>query len=274
MPGAMRERLHREVLRQSEKGSSVPEPVPIPAAEALWRRWRAFAGMVGVGLGAIAVLVVMSRSGQERNRRNLPSVAVASEGAMTSEVMTARAPSFAGGERMVVPAGLDVPLALSSPAPALVLSDSLSPEAPANRTESSAAKKVRTLDGMVRLRRRYQAAGESNSTPPTAGILRRFEVVRAPDRVELRDDDGSVYIGRVVSGIVPREGGLADWVFEGRGTNLPLGKVVLITGHFGAAPESRQSRESGADHFMDAPFVGTAVIGEAQVVEVRAHPEP
>jgi hypothetical protein len=47
--------------------------------------------------------------------------------------------------------------------------------------------------------------------------------------------------------------------------------VVLITGHFGPVPEPRAPR---ADHFMEAPFVGTAVVGDNQVVEIRAEPGP
>jgi hypothetical protein len=168
--------------------------------------------------------------------------------------------------------GLDAPMSApyaAATSAVVVLADAKPGLGAGRRSESSAAKQMQTQDGMVRLRRRYQAVGESNAIASAVRILRGFEVVRAPDRVEFRDDDGSLYVGRVEDNLVAKEGGQLGWVFEGRGTNVALGKEVFITGYFGPVTEPQAPR---ADRFMDAPFVGTAVVGETQVVEIRAEP--
>lgn len=266
MPATLRERLHREVLRKSEEGPGVPEPVPLPAVETWWRRWRSWVGLAAVGLSATAVVTLMIRSGYDSARRN--SSAVLARDQALPESRRAGNSWVERKQGEVAPVGLDAPIAAGAAVPTSV-SDAVPPGA--DRLESPQRKSVRTLDGMIRLRRGYVASAESNAPASAISILRRFDVVRAPGRVEFRDQDGSVYFGRVEGSRVAKEAGAADWVFEGRGTNVPLGQVVLITGHFGPGSGS-QDRQP--DEFMDLPFMGTAVIGGGQVVEIRAEPQP
>lgn len=270
MPAAMRERLHREVARQSGTGSGFPEPVPIPAMAAWWRRWRAFAGWVGVGLGAVGVLALMTRLGQDGSPRNRPFRGDLENSVLRPEAEAAGAPSRVGAAPLSAPLGLDAPISAPiAAAPALVAVEAGTGVSPGIRADSSAAKQMRNLDGVVRLRRRYLAVGDSNAAPAAAVMLRGFEVVRLSDRVEFRDDDGSIYVGRVEDRLVAMEGGEKGWAFEGRGTNVASGKVVWITGLFGPVREPQDSR---VERFMEMPFAGTAVVGETQVVEIRAEP--
>ncbi len=270
MPTAMRERLHREVSRQSVAASGFQEPVPIPAVVAWWRRWRALAGWVGIGLGAVGVLVVMSRLGQDGSPRNRPLGGDLENSVFRPEAETVGAPSRVGTAPLSAPLSLDAPISAPiAAAPALVDVEAGTRVRPAIRADSSAAKQMRNLDGVVRLRRRYLAAGDSNAAPAAVVMLRGFEVVRLSDRVEFRDDDGSIYLGRVEDRLVAKEGGERGWAFEGRGTNVASGKVVWITGLFGPVLEPQDSR---VERFMEMPFAGTAVVGETQVVEIRAEP--
>ncbi len=271
MSDGMRARLQREVARQAEVGPGMPEPVPIPAVAAWWRGWRAWVGMIGVGLAVTVVLLLVIRSGPVGGRRG--DFAASGGGRAEAPVGSER---FRGGLDAipaVAPIALDAPPEPSAPmALATGVGFAANPEV-APILDPVGSRKVRNLEGVVRLRRTYAAPTNGLSTNARPPLLRRFEVVRTAERLELRDDDGSIYVGRVETGPGTSALGAAGWVFEGRGTNVASGKVVSITGLFGPASETR-GQEAGPISLLDLPFSGTVIVGEAEGLEVRAEPEP
>lgn len=275
MPESMRARLHGEVIRQVEMRLQVPEPVPISAAAAAWMRWRSLLGPGALGLAVLVVLLMVVRSGDLGPRPRAGAGVVSETGARGSVALSL--PDTAG-----VPTPLAETTLSSAAAPLIVAVEptagaSARPKVSARaeaRPDPASGAALSNLGGAVRVRRWYVASRESKVPGDGPVILSRFEVFRGPDRVELRDADGSVYSGRVQAG--GRTGESAGWTYEGRGVHLPSGRVASITGFFGrsGAPASLPEGGEGTGELLDLPFTGSAVIGEAQVVDVRAGPEP
>ncbi len=272
MPAAMRDRLRQEVARNLEGRQGMPELLPARAAEGWWQRCRALAARIGAGLGALVAVVALVRSqpddpgGSEVDLRPNDAGVQSAEGPRGIVVAASTDVGADGPESRTPepsPARSDAAL-VRAPAPRVVI--------PVGRLDLSAARELKNpLEGVIRLRRRYVASSESNAPAEPGPMLRRFEVARAPGRVEFRDEDGSVYAGRVEVLPGTLNGREDEWVFEGRGTHALAGGEVLLTGRFGPALETPDPR---ADRFMDAPFAGTAVMGDGRVVEIRAVPEP
>ena len=274
MPASLRRRLHEEIRRRADAGNAagVPEPVPRSALSEAWSRWRAVVALTAVGLGATAVLVWVVRSGIQGQRTPSGSLAAA----------TTRTEAFGGagargeGTTGEGPAGAVVAEGAANPPPpaAMAVTVTATADAPAGTTGTAeiADAGIRGPSGVVRLRRFYLASDPVGSTAEGESLLRRFEVVRVRDRLEFRDQDGSVYVGRVQSGSAAGStDGATHWAYEGRGSRVGSGQVVQITGQFGPAPEVHEGED---DVMMSSPFSGTAALGDGRVVEVRARPEP
>ncbi len=121
---------------------------------------------------------------------------------------------------------------------------------------------------------------------PAPPVLRAFRAVRAGDRLELHDMDGSVYIGRL-SGV----GSDRPWLYEARGRSVSHGQSVWITGTLrqGASPVSevdgtevaevapRRAARTGTaasaeQSVMDRVLEATVMIGDSEIHELRAVP--
>ncbi len=186
--------------------------------------------------------------------------------------------------------------AIGGPPPGLGFAPSLSRFAPPSATSPVAtasnsaeppaaiAPKIVGRTGAVEIPNRQHFKVEPDTGRPPA-LLSDFDVLRSGSSVELRESDGSRYLGRVSPVRLGNSG--PDWTLEARGRSVTLGLPVLITGNFGApiSPDDESSRfgvQRGGGKWtgapaasvidLDRPLSMTVMVGGTNVIELQAVP--
>ena len=265
-----RQRLRDEVARLHQSGSALPDPAAHVARP--WPVWRMLGAWVGVAAaGAVFVWVVLLSQPPKpwtlALKTSTPTAASESDGldrpapvpaplALPSDAEGAADTAVSGGGGGSVP--------VSAPG-------QLAPAARSERFDFNAAR---------RIRHSFRTVAPTGAPP----ILKAFEIVQTGGGLEILDEDGSVFSGRLPRR-APSGGRQPAWTFEAQGISRTLGKGVRLTGNFGEAaaasggaaadPAVSAGMAAGTDAVKDywqETIAASVLVDGGAVFEIRAEP--
>jgi hypothetical protein len=110
----------------------------------------------------------------------------------------------------------------------------------------------------------------------TQDVLRSFRVERMGDRVQVTDDDGSVYAGKIAE---PRMATNGSYAFAVHGVNHTLQQAVVFSGRLDAAGAQQGAVNGAAGNNLQAlnkiaRVHGVAKVGATNQIQVNAVPAP
>lgn len=283
----LRNALQREVERYA-RGLAPDRPSPTESTRG-WRHWLAPTAWLAAATAFVILAFVRITTNPERG--NSPEMvggetAPFDPRATKSPVLyAADPPAPASGSGGGTAAGAEADLAeILGPAPAAAPTTVARAVRPASAKSATAlaAGAAPVASPTVRVRGAFRAS--KTSVAPERSPLLRFEVVRVGENVELRDEDGSVFSGRVQP-IPPGAETPTSWSYEAAGTSKKLGAPVAITGNFtlptpapapapaGAPAADPAAAEPVVDSFLDLPFTASLLVNGEQSLEIEAVPE-
>jgi hypothetical protein len=238
----------RKLLQEEVKRTLRAAP---PQPRQNWRslRWPLLA--LGGGFAALMVmLAVVNMQMRSLMPANSPANRSLSE---AKPMLKAPAPSIAPEPQTSIPLAAAAPPTFKADqiAPATVL-----PAAPSDRLDVAAGEFVQIHD-------RVQ---EKKAQSPVSSVLAQFQIQRSGQNVRIVDDDGSVYVGQVLSGVPGLAGSgrqaggaryartqtreatneAANWSFKVTGTNNHLQQNIVFTGNVQAMPASAPAGNAAA----------------------------